>query len=526
MPKFSPELAVRNWISGEAQDMLISVLNSVHYGILVTDREHVTLACNRRFGELFGIDIEKVVESDVHSVRDMVSRRLPDPISWEENLVCIYASPDCEQHDELVLQNPHQVLQRFTGPVRDGTGQPTGRLWTFLDVTSQARSAKLSELVKQVSTMTDPDPREVYRRIVRCISSQYNSTCLLSIRMGDFMQFAAAASPIPEAEALPGNNLADSYCQFCLNLNGPIIIQNALNHPEYQNLMPAQHGMTRYAGVPLIAPTGELFGTLCIMDGRSDEELAQSDLDFLQFMAMRISAELDRESQLRHLEHDLATAQGELIRSEKLAIAGTLAASIAHDIRNIVSAATLDLDLNPSSEPRRDMLRTHLDRFSILAHRLLSYAKPKEVSLAEVSIGDSLVRVIELLEPHFTVSRIHCSTNVNGHIPLVMGDPARIDHLFVNLCLNAIQAMPGGGELCINAEQEKKEVRVSISDTGKGISAKGLTSIFDPFMSHRSDGFGLGLYSCRQIINECGGTIAADSVEGQGTTFTIRFPAL
>ena len=223
-------LAIRQDFSENQAAILATVLSSTHYGILLTDLVHRSIACNARFGELFGIDIRAVVENEVHAVRRMVAHRIPDIVAWENNLSGVYKDPNCEQHDLLELKNPQAFLRRSTLPVLDGQKQVMGRLWTFLDVSAEQRRERLGAQLVRISHLVDPDPGYVYREIVEIVGELYQSICLLSIREGDFMRFRAVGGPPSPAREMPGNHLPDSYCQFCLESDAPLIIQDAQDH--------------------------------------------------------------------------------------------------------------------------------------------------------------------------------------------------------------------------------------------------------------------------------------------------------
>ncbi len=507
--------------------MLASILSAVDYGVLLTDLNHVSLVGNSRFGDIFGIDIEKMVRSDVGAVRAMVEKRIGNFDEWYRNLESVYCDPELVQNDTLTLKNPEITLLRHTGPVRDEHGTPVGRIWTFLDVTKRKKSEKMDELLHQTSLLFDPDPKRVYGQIVETIGEFYQSIAVLSIRRNDYMEFHAVGGPVPEARQLPGNDLTDSYCQFCLQAGRGVIVQDATKSAETSQLMPARFGYTRYAGVPIIAPDGRSFGTLCILDTRTDELHGEEDLHFLSFMAMRISSELEREAQLKELERDLASTQSQLIQSEKLAATGTLAASIAHDIRNIVSAISLDMGMEPSGSTQAiRTVQTHLDRFSVLAHRLLSYAQPRETVRHPTSLSETLGRVTDLLRHHFEVSKIKCEVDLAPDLPRILADSTRLEHLFLNLGMNAIQAMKHGGFLRFAATSKAGVVTITVTDNGPGMSAEAAERAFEAFHSTRTDGFGLGLFSCRQIVKDCGGTISVSSELGVGTTFTIEVPGV
>jgi len=523
MYESNPSIALRNLIVEEQVLLLQSILGAVDVGVMLTDLEHQTLAVNERFGEIFGVEIKAAVISEPEKVRDFVRNKIRDYEAWKDNLEAVYSDPKSSQEDLLFLQNPHQVLSRNTKPILDSSRNAFARLWTFTDITLEHHRHEIEELLSQMSMLFDPDPKAVYQEIVQSLSKFYDSTAILSILACDVVHFQAIASPIEEVAAMQSNTLADSYCQFCMDNDKPIIIQNALDHPIYSKILPATVGVTRYAGVPLRTSQGHVIGTLCVLDHHSDRIHRDEDLRLLSLMAMRVSAELEREAHLSSLKQDLVTAESKMIQNEKLAVTGTLAASIAHDIRNIVSAITIDLSGDHDTPANKlKQAQYHIDRFNVLALQLLSYAKPKEVTRQSMDVEDSISKVTELLTRHLQLAKIELTTHFAPNFPLVKADPGRIEHLFMNICLNAIQAMKTGGNLRISGEVESEHVVVTIQDSGPGMSPEQISTAFQPFTSSRRDVFGLGLYSCKQIMKESGGTIGVESSE-KGSTFKLQF---
>ncbi|MBL8049372.1 MAG: GAF domain-containing protein [Chthonomonas sp.] len=525
MPLSKNSIALRPMQPEEQGPILAAILGSVDVGVMLTDLDHVTIAANEQLGRMFGFAHDDAVHEDPESVRSWVRSRIVDVEAWERNLLHVYADANHSQVDELVLQNPHQVLERHTSPVLDELGQPFARLWTFEDRTSSHHQRKVQDLLQELSLHFDPKPHVVYDKIVRSLSEFYNSTSVLSILHGDMMHFQAIASPIPEVQAMTQNELSNTYCQFCLEIDAPIIVQNALDDPRHAVILPATIGVTRYVGVPLRKPDGEIIGTLCILDHYSDVDVTDDDLRLLTVMGMRVSVELEREARLQSLERDLEAAEATMIQTEKLAVTGTLAASVAHDIRNIVSAVRLDLqDNNESADMRLSRAASHMDRFNVLAARLLSYVKPKKVARQSVHLEDVVERSVAMIERHLQVTRTALSVEFPEQLPPVQADAGRLEHLMMNLLLNALQAMPQKGEIRICGGMDENRVWMELADTGPGMSAEQVARAFEPFVSSRPDGFGLGLYSCRQIMREMDGSITCRSGVGEGTTFRLEFP--
>lgn len=525
-------IAEREGLNPELSHSLPAVLGSVDHGILVTDLHHKSLICNHRFGEIFGIEIDKVVSSDVTAVRKMVSRRLPNPLDWERNLEQVYQDKARIQQDELELINPHQHVRRYTSPVYNPKGEIVARLWTFLDTTQETRKARMRAELSEVASLFRANPSEVLRAIVDRLSFHYQSIAILSIRNGNFMEFHLTAGLPEQYSHIPGNELRDSFCQFCLAAKMPIIIQDASLHPEMANLLPVKLGCTRYAGVPIRALSGEPIGTLCILDGNSDQLLDDHDLEFLDLLAMRVNSEIEREARIKALEFglnqttsELKLAQQRLLQSEKLAVTGTLAASVAHDIRNILASISLQVDMG-ADRPNEALnyVRGSLGRFDVLAHRLLSYAKPTQTVFEHVDLYGVIKKVVTLVEGQFKINKVALRIEGGDDRALIQADEGRLEHLFVNLLINALQFSRQGSNVTLSIEGGDEFVQVVILDEGSGIPAEDIDHIFEPFVSTRKDGFGLGLYSCKAIVDDHQGIIECDSVVGKGTRFTVFFP--
>lgn len=517
--------AVRALVGDEAQVLLSAVLSSVDFGVFITALDHTSLAANTPFGEIFGLDIGLVIQNDAQKVREMVERRIEDFPAWEANLQKVYSDPSMRQTDELRLKNPFSLIRRVTLPIQDASGNIIGRLWMFEDITHERKLMGMRQVLHEASLLFDEVPSEVYTRLTQAVGSYYGSLSFLSIRVGDYLEFRAVGGPPGPGHDLQGNLVRDSFCQFCLEESGPVLIQDARQHDRAKSLFPVDLGFTRYAGVPLKNPEGSTIGTLCILDDRSEELLDDEDLSFLSMVAMRISSELDREVQLAALQHDLAETRERLLQSEKLAIAGTLSASIAHDIRNILAAISLELDMG-AKNPRSTLesVQGHLDRFHVLASRLLSYAKPHQLVREPVNLSESILRSVALLSAHAKLKNIQMEVVGHSNDIVVTADQARLDHLFVNLLLNAIEAMCAGGKVLVTLKRRDCSVEVTVADSGPGIPPDKLDTLFEPFSSSRRDGFGLGLFSCHQIVTEIGGDISVESEPGQGTTFFVRLP--
>lgn len=526
------KLAIREVSEELSRALFDSVLADSDYGILVTDLDHQSLLCNRRFGEIWGVDIDRVVRASADDVREYVVNRVQDLESWSENLEVIYRDPRAVQIDELTLLDPYVILRRYSGPILDFKGEPIGRLWTFLDVTTDVKRRRMLEALHDAGTMMDPSPSVVYQGLVDKVAEYFESWAFLSLIKGDFLEFRVVSGIDNPARTLPGNELRDSFCQFCIEQDGPFVIQDVNLRPDLPDVLPKRGGMTRYAGVPIYTSNGKVIGTLCVLDCLNHVTVEDEDVQFLSQVATRIGGELEREEAIQQLEANLDMTQGslkiaqqKLIQSEKLAVTGTLAASISHDIRNILASMQMQLlDATKAPETRLDLLGEQMTRFKVLSHRLLSYSRPAESFQEHVDLHEAIMDAIQLLEPQARLHQVDIQILLGVPDAWILGDRQQLQHLFVNLILNSIQAMIDGGIINIEtALVDADRIRVTVTDNGKGIAENVLLKLFEPFSSQKPDGFGLGLYSCREIVRAHGSELRCESGVGQGTRFLMDF---
>jgi signal transduction histidine kinase len=220
-------------------------------------------------------------------------------------------------------------------------------------------------------------------------------------------------------------------------------------------------------------------------------------------------------------------------RMGRLAALGELSAVIAHEIRNPlsgvgISAQALSRALQPGDfhESNLQNILKGIRKVDDVIKGLLAFANPKEPNLTPTSVNAVLEEALFFSAPQAEEGQIAVEKHLARHLPPVLLDPEQIKRVFINIILNALQAMRPGGVLRLRtAKKATGQVVVRISDTGSGISPAHLKRIFDPFFTTKSQGAGLGLSISRTILEKHRATIACDSQEGKGTTFTIVFPS-
>jgi two-component system, sporulation sensor kinase E len=229
---------------------------------------------------------------------------------------------------------------------------------------------------------------------------------------------------------------------------------------------------------------------------------------------------------------DFVQIQEQLRKTERIAELGTLASGMAHEIgtpMNVILGRAEYLLNRTADEGMKKGLTTivtQVERITKVMNQLLAFVrrKPAEHRLVDLSeiVGDSL----EMFQERFTHSRITVEQAIETNIPPVYADRDQMMQVLINLVVNSLHAMPDGGRLRLSLAREKSHILIGVSDTGHGMPQDICSKIFDPFFTTKDfgKGTGLGLTVVKGIIEEHGGTIAVESVVGQGTTFWIRLP--
>jgi signal transduction histidine kinase len=270
--------------------------------------------------------------------------------------------------------------------------------------------------------------------------------------------------------------------------------------------------------------------------GHRIEVTSQDELGQLSAAFNEMSTQLAR---VRDLEDRLR-------RADRLAALGTMAAGIAHDIRNPLTSILIFSQLmslhyeDPDvREKFNRIVPRELERMQSVIEDMMELARPASVQREPASLNEILSQALELFESQITTQGITVSPEYKFDLPVCLADRKRLHRCFSNLVSNAIQAMPSGGDLTVRTRQipamvppdaglpdsrPVSAIEVTIADTGQGIPADRLSRIFDPFYTTKEKGLGLGMAIAHRIIEDHQGTIDVQSQVGLGSTFTVCIP--
>lgn len=217
-----------------------------------------------------------------------------------------------------------------------------------------------------------------------------------------------------------------------------------------------------------------------------------------------------------------------MLRSEKLSIAGQLAAGIAHEIRNPLTAIKGFLQImRPDFKDHSQyfsIIFSELNRIEIILSELLMLAKPQEIKFKKTNLVALLQDVAMLLETQANLNGVYIEQKHADSKLLINCDENQLKQVFINLFKNAIDAMPKGGKVTVHTKVENNMVRIIVKDEGEGIPPELIERIGEPFLTTKEKGNGLGLMITYKIIEDHNGTIFVESKLGQGSTFTVEIP--
>ncbi|HHN64549.1 MAG TPA: sensor histidine kinase [Nitrospirae bacterium] len=274
-----------------------------------------------------------------------------------------------------------------------------------------------------------------------------------------------------------------------------------------------------------------------VVDNRFVQEVSFLDLGnkkgYFQMVATPIHSP-DGKAQIMILLQDvteLKRAQEQLMQSEKLSALARLSAGVAHEIGNPLTSISSyvqilkDMDFDDFTKEALETISRHINRIATIVRQMSRFSKTQAEEIKNVKIPELVNSTLELVKYDKRTKNIEIELHFPEDLPEVYVDGNQMIQVFMNLILNAADAMPDGGRLTISARPSDSKVEIAFTDTGHGIDKEHLDRIFDPFFTTKEKGSGLGLAVSYSIVKSFGGDIVVESAPGKGSTFKVILPA-
>ena len=397
----------------------------------------------------------------------------------------------------------------------------------------------LLELNRSLSLIADPNA--LMASIAARLKEMFGTDRAILLRTTDVGTFTVAFSTGYNADELKNVRLSqrDRLAKWLLTNETSLVIEEETHLFNYLSL--EEQDMLARLQVRLCVPLvsmNRLTGMMLLSSSKSWRRLEQDDLSLLQVIMSQASISFEN-AYLYQQQRDRFRL---LTGAERLAAAGLLAASLAHEIRNpltsIRSAVQYLQGEFDENNPKRDLIGgviSEVDRIDRILDGLLSLTRGTEFKPERIALGQLIRQTLLLVRAQSDNQAIEIGFVQAPSELFILGDVAQLKQLFLNLMLNAIQAMQNGGKLqidlsvkpqSIGSSSERAWANLVLKDTGCGIPAESLDKVFDPFFTTKQAGTGLGLFTSYAIAQQHGGEIEIESVENEGTTIAIRFPLI
>jgi PAS domain S-box-containing protein len=465
----------------ETKDYLKSIISSVNDGIMIMDREYSIVDANPTALEMAKLDRDKVIGNKCYKVNHHEEKPCNSQLCPLKE-VFKTGKPVNVTHTHYTSDGQPYIVDISASPIKDEEGKVTHMVEVARDITEKAK------LEQQII-----ESEKKYRNLVETM----NEGLLLIDSRGDitFSNKRFASMFNYQIDELLGRNI---YTLF--DGENKKKLKAELSKSEGLSIFELEINTKDGKKVPILISTAPL------TDGG------------------RIAAITDL-TEIKRLEKIV-------LQSEKLAATGKLAASVAHEINNplfgIKNVIYILMDEIKEDDPNRkylEMADEELDRIANIVGQLLDFHRPSMGKMVPVNVNTLIKDVLTLVGNQLKNNNIKVTTKFNPKIPNILASSEQLKQVFLNIILNAQEAMPNGGELSVHTDVEDDHIRIDFTDTGKGIPPEDIEHIFDPFFTTKKrKGSGLGLSICHGIIRSHNGRIEVESEVGKGTTFTIILP--
>jgi signal transduction histidine kinase len=461
----------------------------------------------------------------------------------------IGAGTSVEAHFRVV---PPEGTTRYMHGIGHPLVEPCGDIGEFvgilMDVTERKRAVALREGESRILEMIARDARleEILDSLVRVVEAQFPGllcSVLLLDEDGQHVRHAAAPSlPKRYTEIIDGLCIGPKAgsCGTAMYRREPVVVTDILEDPLWEQYrgVAEPYGFRACWSTPIVAPSGKPLGSFAMYycEPRSPSPAETRALEMATHLAgIAIERRLARKERER-----LRQAQTDLAHINRVTTLGELTASLAHEIKQPISAAVTDAktclrwlrrdepDIAEACDAASRIVKD-VTRAADIINSISLLFKKDAVQREFLDVNELIREMIVLLRSEATRYSLSIRTELAKDLPKVLADRVQLQQVFMNLMLNGIDAMKetrGGGELTIKSEPDDGQLLISVSDTGVGLPAEQAEQAFRAFFTTKDNGTGMGLPITRSIIESHGGRLWVTDTSGRGATFQFTLPAM
>jgi signal transduction histidine kinase len=409
--------------------------------------------------------------------------------------------------------------------------------WLYEQLRLKARLFETLASVGQTinSTLNMDDALKVITREACVLMEARMCSLLLLDQSGEWLDLRASFGAGEAYIRKPRLSVAESLLGIVVRRKKPLQVENVQSSGRYQNVEVArQEGLVSLLSVPLVF-TDQVIGTVNVYTG-APHSFSNEEIHILSAFAELSAIAIEK----ARLYERIVDVEEQLRQNEKLSALGLLAAEVAHEIRNPLTVMTMlyhSLDLNfPAGDPREKdalILREKMDHLNKIVEQILDFARSTEPKFTPVRLNE-LIDDLSLLTRHKLQNQnIQLVRKLDPHLPPVPADATQLEQAFLNLTLNAVEAMPEGGKLTITTRAAPgakggtggAEVMIEFKDTGAGMTEEQSRRAFTSLLNTtKRQGSGLGLAIVNRVVETHRGRVKIKSRVGEGTAVIIHLP--
>jgi PAS domain S-box-containing protein len=543
--------------SRKNRQLLEAVIDTSPAVIYVKQLDGRYLLANRRYEEIFHLERGSMLgrtDFDLFEYSAATAFRAMD------HRVIAAGGPITEEEFAPQPDGPHTYIS-VKAPLRDSNGKVYAIFGVSTDITERkgieeklrAQVAHLRLLDQTTRAIGErQDLRSIFQTVLSSVEEHLfvdlGCICMRGTDEQDMIVSTVGPKSLPLAERLglheQGAIECDAHISRCLT--GELVYEPDIEHsklPTYARL--AQVGMRAVVSVPLVAES-KAFGVL-ICARRTPKSFSSTDLEFLRQLTQHVALAAHQAQlydSLQRAYEDLRQSQQAVLQQERLRALGQMASGIAHDINNALSPAALyaqmlierETSLGKESRERLAIIQRAIEDVANTVARMREFYRPREAQRehSPVDANKTLQQIIELTRARWSDMPqergfvINLRDELAPDLPPILGTDSEIRDAVTNLVLNAVDAMPEGGELTLRSFKEKGSTRVGIevSDTGPGMTEDVRARCLEPFFTTKGErGTGLGLAMVYGMVRRHDAELQIESAPGKGTTMRLLFPS-